>query len=68
MPAREAWLRNFLAYPYDVAGYLVHAIYLSGAVVTGKTGTLYIVDHFRLKYESGEDEAADAGDEYEMEL
>ncbi|KAF2448735.1 hypothetical protein P171DRAFT_428764 [Karstenula rhodostoma CBS 690.94] len=66
VPAREAWLRNFLAHPYDVAGYLVHGISLAGAVVKGKTGTLHTVDHFRLKYAKEEDEAADAGDEEDM--
>jgi hypothetical protein len=51
LPAREAWCRNFLAHPYDVAGYHVHGVSLAGAVIKSATETMHFVDHFRLKYE-----------------
>jgi len=54
---RKAWLRNFLAHPYDVAGYLVHGVSLSGATINSTTGTLHAVDHFKLKYEKAPGEA-----------
>ncbi|KAK7189741.1 hypothetical protein PSPO01_04131 [Paraphaeosphaeria sporulosa] len=66
IPAREAWLRNFLAHPYDVAGYLVHGISLAGAVVKSRTGTLHAIHHSGSKY--AEDDAANAGDEDEIDL
>ncbi|KAJ4346925.1 uncharacterized protein N0V89_010858 [Didymosphaeria variabile] len=50
LPERKAWLQNFLAHPYDVAGYVVHGVFLSGAAIVSTTETLHTVDHFKLKY------------------
>ncbi|KAL1593886.1 hypothetical protein SLS60_010619 [Paraconiothyrium brasiliense] len=51
LPERKAWLRNFLAQPYDVAGYVAHGVSLSGVAIASTTETLRTVDHFKLKYE-----------------